>query len=71
MILVGAIDGTDSIFCEEKPSGRTFEGKKHHFCRFRAHFCMKLCRFACLYAVYTRFVVILDEIFDDTLVEKE
>ena len=32
---------------------------------------MKLYRFACLYAVYNRFVTILDEIFDDTLVEKE
>lgn len=71
MILVGAIDGTDSIFCEEKPSGHTFEGKKHHFCRSRAHFCMKLYRFACLYAIYTRFVAILDVIFDDTLVETE
>ena len=71
MILVGAIDGTDSIFCEEKPSGRTFEGKKHHFCRFRAHFCMKLYCFVCLYAVCSHFMVILDEKFDDTLVEIE
>ena len=71
MILVGAIDGTDSIFCEEKPAGRTFEGKKHHFSRFRTHFCMKLCRFVCLYAVCSHFVAIFDEKFDDTLVEKE